>query len=110
MRRACRVSELSPGAVRSRQAAECRAHGAIAGESAGRDQGLTRRAPRGETSVDIGLRHGLRVAGLEEVEIAAVIGLCDVLLIEHRPAALVFAWRGLPCGAAARELRVAHVQ
>src|SRR6187455_1269131 len=47
---------------------------------------------------------------LEEIEVAAVVGLADVLLVERAEAA-VEARRGrLPAGAAARELGIVDVQ
>ena len=67
-------------------------------------------APTSGRSVDVGFGHRPCGARLEEVEVAALVGLRHVLLVEHRPAALVAARRRCPGGAAPRELVVVDVQ
>ena len=53
---------------------------------------------------------GVGRRALEEIEVAALVGLRDVLLVERAEAALVARRRRLPRGAAARELGVAHLE
>ena len=63
-----------------------------------------------EISMDLGLRRGR--GSLEEVEIAALVRLGDVLLVERAEAALVTRRAFFPMrrGAATRMLRVGHLQ
>src|SRR2546430_11667097 len=60
------------------------------------------------TSVNLRLRR--RRSALEKIEIAALVGLCDMALVERTVAALVARLGLLPRGAAARELGVAYFQ
>src|SRR5688572_5506108 len=63
-------------------------------------------------SVNFGLAAGAvpGFPGLEEIEIAAGIGLLDVLEVEHAIAAREPGLRGLPGSPALRELGLAHQQ
>jgi len=56
------------------------------------------------------LRIGRRGRAFEKIEIAALVGLCDVLLVERTEAALELGLGSLPRGAAARELVVADLE
>src|SRR5215218_6207762 len=59
-------------------------------------------------SVDLRLRH--RRAGLQEVEVAALVGLRDVLQVQRAVAAAVLRGRLLPVGAALLQLLVGHLE
>src|SRR4051812_39309621 len=62
----------------------------------------------GAGSEDVGLGHGRAEAGLEEVEVAARIGLADVAG-EHPAVAALVAWfRGDAGGAPAGQLVIVH--
>ena len=67
-----------------------------------------RRSASMDDAVD--LRLGGRRGAFEKIEVAALVGLRDVLLIERAEAALELRRRLLPRGAAARELGVAHLE
>src|SRR5438105_14019359 len=56
------------------------------------------------------LRFRRRSRALEKIEVTALIGLGDVLLIQRAIAPLEVRWRHFPLGAAAGELRVADLQ
>src|SRR3954471_13612098 len=58
--------------------------------------------------VDLRLRH--RRAGLQEVEVAALVGLRDVLQVQRAVAAAVLRGRLLPVGAALLQLLVGHLE
>jgi len=56
------------------------------------------------------LRLGDRPERRKEIEVAAFVGLADVLRVKRTIAARIAGGRGCPGGAAARELLVVHMQ
>src|SRR5438874_9622983 len=63
---------------------------------------------RGIVSMDLRLHH--RAGGAKEIEVAAFVGLADVLGKHRAVAARIARGRGLPGGAASSKLRIADVQ
>src|SRR5690348_4605436 len=59
-------------------------------------------------SMDLGLGH--RCARLEEVEVAALVGLGDVFQVQRAVAPLVLRRRRLPSGPALGQLLVGHLE
>src|SRR5690606_26540423 len=61
-------------------------------------------------SENVGLGHGRAEAGFQEIEVAAVVGLQDVLRVHPAVAALIALGRRRPGGAARGQFGVADVQ
>src|SRR3954467_3592774 len=84
--------------------------GAPASNPESRGSGFTLRVPRNDSSINRRLAHRRSKAGFEEIEIAALVGLLDMLGEHPAIAALETPFRLLPFGAALCQLGFRHVE